>query len=456
MPERGAELEQIAETVLAGLPSGVEGDVRVREEGWTTMRFANGHVHQPHVDRRRSISLRAALGGRLATATTTDATEEGIRRLVREAVALAAVAPIDRRIGAFQNGARPRPVAFSAPTLSIRPEAVGRLARESLRAAGEGPPGARISGAVHAGGLTLAVANTAGRSVSGTRTASQGSVLVERPDEATSVSGWAEGAHWDAGRLDGARLGREALSRMPGSPPKRSAAGRHRVLLSGPAVADLLGFFARLGFPALGEEEGWSCLKGRRGRRVFGRDFDLHDDGRSALGLPTAFDEEGTPKRRTPLIEGGVVGDPVTDLVTSGHLGRPLSGHALPPESPWGEWGPMPTALLAGAGDASFEDLVRSVRTGLLVTRFHYVRVVHPSRGLITGMTRDGTYRIERGEVAGPVRNLRFTDSVVDALRHVVAWGRDRRRYSDERGLPSVTCPPLVTDRFRFTSSTLF
>jgi PmbA protein len=454
---RTADLEQVAKRVLERLPKGIAADVRVRSERWITMRFANGQVHQPHVEESRGVSLRVARDQRVATATTTDTSPAGVARVVREAVALAANAPVDRRVGPFPSGSGVRPVPYSRSTAELNPESVGTLAAEALRAAGADVEGRRVSGAIHTGTRTLAVANTAGRLVSGVRTASQGSVLVESPAEDPPVSGWAEGSHWDAGKLDAARIGSEALGRMPRTPPRSAKPGIYRVLLEGAAVQDLLGFLSHLGFSGHGEEEGWSCLKGKRGKRLFPEELTLTDDGRSPLGLPVAFDDEGTPKRRTALIDHGVVGPAVTDVVTAGHLGTRLTGHALPPESPFGEWGPVPTSLVLTSSDgASRDELAEVLRNGLIVTRFHYVRIVHPARGVITGMTRDGTYRVKNGEVVEPVRNLRFTESVVDALRHAEGFGRERLRFSDERGVQSLTCPALVTGQFRFTSSTLF
>lgn len=452
----GANLERIAANVLGQLPEGVTGDVRIREEAWTTMRFANGAVHQPHVERSRSASLRAVVDHRIATATTTDTTPAGLARLVTEAVALASIAPVDLRVGPFPAGGKVAPAKFSLATERMRPQEVGRMAARALDGAGASEPGRRVSGAVHVGTQTLAVANTSGRSVSETRTGSQCSVLAEEPAREPPVSGWAEEAHWDARQLDTARLGREALERMPRGGLKSAKPGTYRVLLSGPAASELLAFLGHLGFSGHGEEEGWSCLKSRRGRRAFPRAVSFYDDGRSPDSLPAGFDEEGTPKRRSALIEDGVVGGPVTDLVTAGHLGTKRTGNALPPESPFGEWGPVPTSMVFGAGTVKEAELPETVRDGLLVTRFHYVRVVHPSRGVITGMTRDGTYRIRNGAVAEPVRNLRFTHSVVDAVHDLEAWGRERRRYSDEHGLQCITAPAMVVRKFRFTSATVF
>ncbi|MCI4329302.1 MAG: hypothetical protein L3J80_00325, partial [Thermoplasmata archaeon] len=136
MTDAGAKLERVASRVLSQLPDGVTGDVRIHDESWTTMRFANGQVHQPHVERSRSASLRAVRDHRIATATTTDTTPEGLARLVREAVALASIAPVDHRVGPFPAGGRVVAAKFSDATARMRPEEVGRMAARALDAAG--------------------------------------------------------------------------------------------------------------------------------------------------------------------------------------------------------------------------------------------------------------------------------------------------------------------------------
>ena len=238
--------------------------------------------------------------------------------------------------------------------------------------------------------------------------------------------------------------------------PRPIPPGTYRVVLRGPALAEALSFLGHLGFSGHGEVEGWSCLRHQRGRRIADPAVHLFDDPRSTATIPQAIDFEGTATRRTALVDHGIAGDVVTDLVTAGRLGRRPTGHALPPESPWGEYGPHPSHLVLAPGDASEDELIRTTRNGLLVTRFHYVRIVDPGRGMITGMTRDGTFRIVRGEIAEPVRNLRFTESVVSLLRGIAALGRERRIYSDERGGSSATVPSAAVRAFRFTSATLF
>jgi PmbA protein len=441
--------------VLARLPDGASGDIRVTNAAWTTIRFANGRIHQPHLERSTLVSFRVADGRRLATATGSDASNEGLRSLATTARSLARIAPVERKFPGFAppTGRAPGPLAFSKATAELSPEAATKLAEEILDTAAAQALGARVAGAVTVGSEELRVANSSGVDRSSRSSFARASVLVQRPDRDPPVAGWSEGAHWDSARLGPARLGREAAERMARTPPAAVEPGAYPVVLRGPAVADLLRFLSYLGFGANGEVEGWSCLHGRRRKRVAPASVTLLDDARSRETIPQAIDYEGAWSRSTSLIDRGIAGDVVTDLLTAGRLGRKPTGHAQPPEAPFGDSGPAPSHLLLSAGDASEEELVRETGRGLLVTRFHYVRVVDPGRGVITGMTRDGTYIIENGEIVGPARNLRFTESVLTALAGVTLLGKERRIYS---GDGAVTAPALATGSFRFTSATLF
>ena len=442
---------------LDRLPVGVEADLREVHERWQTMRFANGRIHQPHVEAQASLSLRVRVDGRLATATSTDLSPAGFDRLSATATALARAAPREPKFPGFpgESARAARVPRVSSPRgapLSI----AGRLASQAMDAVRAEIPDARISGAVHVGEVHVSVANTSGLDRSMRRTLSQASVLAEDLSATPAASGWAEGADWDARRLPAARLGREAADRVARAASRKVTPGRYTVLLRAPAVSELLAFLGYLGYSAHGELEGWSCLSKLRDRRIAPDSISLIDDGTSPRVLPQPIDFEGVGKAPIPLIEHGVARGPVLDLVSGGRLGRATTGHGPPPESPYGDSGPSPGHLVLTPGDAGEEEMIRSIRRGILVTRFHYVRVVHSARSILTGMTRDGTYLIEHGEVVAPVRNLRFTESILATLGGVELVGRAADRISDERGSLSVSCGPLVSRAFRFTSATVF
>ena len=443
--------------LLASVKGGRSADVRVLENQWTTIRFAGGRIHQPHVDRATVVSFRVADDRRLGVATTTDVSPDGLDRLSRSAHRLAAVAPREPSFPGFPAGRGPaRPVPWSASTAEATPDAACRAAERLIASALTAASAAEVAGALHLGGQRIRVANTSGLDREDRTSVAQASVLAERPERDPPVSGWSEGASWDLRRLDLEEVGTEAGERMPTSAPEACPAGTYRVVLRGPAVAETLAFLAHLGFTGGAEVDGSSCLRTWRGRRLGPTSLTVTDDPRSPATLPRAIDYEGKATGRFALLDEGRVGPAVADLVAAGRLHRRPTGHAFPPEAPWGTIGGLPAHVILRAGSASEEELVRETRSGVLVSRFHYVRTVDPGSGMITGMTRDGTYRIDRGEIVGPVRNLRFTESVRTVLAGVEGIGRESRTYSGERGQVSQTVPSLAVRSFRFTSATVF
>ena len=115
-------------------------------------------------------------------------------------------------------------------------------------------------------------------------------------------------------------------------------------------------------------------------------------------------------------------------------------------------YGPLPLNLELAPGDASIDELVARVQHGVYVTRFHYVNVEDPVPVTLTGMTRDGTFMIENGHLTRPLKNLRFTQSAIEALAGTLGITRERRFVGTE-GSPTLV-PGLLLERFRFTGQT--
>jgi PmbA protein len=128
--------------------------------------------------------------------------------------------------------------------------------------------------------------------------------------------------------------------------------------------------------------------------------------------------------------------------------GAESTGHALPPPNPEG---PFPLNLFLGTGDSSVQEMVAATKRGLLITRFHYSNIMHPIETVITGMTRDGTWLVEDGEVRHAVKNLRFTQSILEALSSVEMIGRESELAS-ELFFAASRVPALKMSSFNFTS----
>jgi predicted Zn-dependent protease len=195
-------------------------------------------------------------------------------------------------------------------------------------------------------------------------------------------------------------------------------------------------------------------MVGKIGQRIVDPKISLWDDGLDPAGLPWPFDPEGVPKQRVDFIEGGVARGVVYDSYRAGkEEGRLSTGHALPAPN---AYGPMPTNTFLAPGDATVEEMIASTKRGVYITRFWYTRPVEPARVVITGMTRDGTLLVENGEIAHPVRNLRFTQSYLEALNQVDMIGRERKLLLGMADIGRDSVPALKLDRFTFTGATEF
>ena len=153
------------------------------------------------------------------------------------------------------------------------------------------------------------------------------------------------------------------------------------------------------------------------------------------------------------FFEEGVAKGVTYDSFTSGREGKDSTGHAL--IAPNTE-GPIPMNLFMKSGESSVEGMIRSVRKGIYVTRFHYINIVEPMKAVLTGMTRDGTFLIEEGEVKRPIKNLRFTESVLKTLSRVSAISKDRKICSEgtfysRRFATGVVAPAIKVDGFNFS-----
>jgi predicted Zn-dependent protease len=177
----------------------------------------------------------------------------------------------------------------------------------------------------------------------------------------------------------------------------------------------------------------------------------LKDDGRDTATLYVSpVDGEGVPKRALALVKKGVVdGKSICyDSYTGGKEGKPSTGHALVPFFEAFGPGPDLVNMVLEPGRASEEEMIKETKRGVYVSRFHYVRTVNQPRMILTGLTRDGTFLIENGELKGPVLNLRFTDSFLDVYKGIQMIGKERERQT----IASV--PHIKVSKLRFTGVT--
>jgi PmbA protein len=426
-----------------------EAEVLVIAGDSALTRFANSEIHQNVVERSLTVNLRHVVGKRIAVVSTGKVDTEGLRSLVHRAAAITrSCEELDDWAGlpAPNDGAaRGAANAWSDGTAGATPE----LRAEGVRAviAAADSVGVTAYGSFSTDAEAVAVANSAGIRSAERRTASQLLTVHMSPDGGT---GYAEGVSMDATTIDGAAIGREAAAKArAGDRAVSVEAGDYPVVLEEYAVVDITDMLGYLGFSALAVQEGRSFVE--PGRRIGSDLVTIVDDGSDPNGLPMSFDYEGVAKQRVPMVDAGVCREVVYDSQTAARAGRASTGHGLPAPNPWG---PFPLNAVMSPGTTPRDELVKGIDRGLLVTRFHYTNVVHPKLAMITGMTRDGTFLIERGEIVGPVRNLRFTQSYLDALAGVSAVSSSRKTIKGFLGAAVV--PALRIDAWTFTGVTEF
>jgi PmbA protein len=439
----------IAHAALQATTGEAEAIAHVERSGLA--RFAGSEVHQPTLIENALVTLRVVRESRAGVATTNKVDADGFAELARRASDAAESAPSDDTFpGLAPPAETPEVEGFDEDTARLGPDEQARLAGAAIEAGAEAPVYGFFTSAVS----ELAVASTTGVSVHQPMT--DATALVVAADE--GWSGYAERTAWRAGEIDPAAVAREAAEKG-----KRTQGageidpGVYRVVLEPYAFGDLLDLFSHDSLGALGLLEKRSYFTGRLGDKVFDERISIADDALDPRGLPKAFDFEGTPKQRVQLVENGVALGVVWDRATAARAtnGAQSTGHAPPAELR--DWGPQPSALSVSPGDVeSMEELKELVADGLYITRLHYLGVVHPREGIITGMTRDGTFRIRDGKIAEPLVNLRFTVAVPELLRHVVGLTKDvslvnSQNFYGERYPYGVRAPALAAERFTIT-----
>jgi PmbA protein len=413
-------------------------------------RFANSTIHQNVAETNIEIRIRAIVGTRIGVATTNRLDDEARVDTLDHALAIARLQPENPD---FQSLPGPQPIpevtAFSQSTASCTPEQRARGVGTICMMARDA--GLSASGALSTAVLEVGVANSLGvLAYFPTTYADINTVIMS-----ASSAGYASALVLDFSDLDYEAIGREALETCLSSQnPRTLDPGEYTVILEPHAVQDFVQMMSYAGFGAVALQEGRSFMAGKIGQRIMDPRLSIWDDGLEPTGLPLPFDFEGVPKQRVDLIENGVARGVVYDSYRAGkEEGRTSTGHALPAPN---SFGPLPLNTFFAPGKHALDEMIASTERGIYVTRFHYTRPVEPARVTITGMTRDGTFLVENGELAYPVKNLRFTQSYLEALNHVEMVGSDVRLLRGSSGLGCYSVPALKLANFTFTGVTEF
>jgi predicted Zn-dependent protease len=397
------------------------------------IRYARNTVTTAGATQDLNLAVQSNFGKKLGTATVNELDDASLEKVVRRSEDLARLAPENPE---FMPPLGPQ--NYSDPKAYF-PDAAAVTPAYRATAAGHSIGPCREKDLVAAGFLTdgagfQAMATSAGLRAYHRSTGVEFSVTVRTPDG--TGSGWVSRDYNDVGLLDTARASAIAIEKAARSrEPRAIEPGKYTVILEPAAAAGLLQFLVG-SFDARTADEGRSFLsagegKTKLGEKIVDERVTLYSDPMNPSIPSTPWGDDGLPRVRTPWIEKGVVKNLFTSRYWAKEKGR--------------EPVPSPSNGVMEGGDASLEDLIRDTRRGILVTRTWYIRSVDPQTLLLTGLTRDGTFFLEDGKIAYPVKNMRWNVSPVIMLNNLEALGKPERTDGN-------LVPPVKVREFDFTS----
>ena len=426
-------------------------------------RFANNTIHQNVAEEGYVISIRTAMQGKTARATTNRIDDESLKRAVRSAEQIARVQQPDSDLlpvptpQEAKDSQQPGQRHF-AETAAISPENRAAAVDQIVSVA---KTHKQTTAGIYSCSESLeALLNSRGLSKIHRQTSSEVSITMLAEDS----SGWQKANSPNVANLDPKGLAETAAEKAARSArPREVSPGKLTVVLEPAAVLDLLGFmFFDFGGTALLEQR--SFLNNRLGTRLFGENITIHDDVYHPLQSGAAFDGEGIPRQRVTIVDKGVIRNLVYSRATARRIQKSEFGAQLGQVSPTGHGFPLPNEIgdapmnivvVGGNGTAkSVKEMVESTERGIYITRLWYIREVDPYEKILTGMTRDGTFLIENGKLASGVRNFRFNQSLIDLLQNVEMLGKSVRASGEESF--DMVVPPMKVRNFNFTEVTKF
>jgi len=426
-------------------------------------RFANNTITQNVSDENYEVSVRVAFDHRTARATTNRLDDEGLKNVVHAAESLTKLQEPDSDLlpmaSAAEGGKAEQPIRYFDHTAKLGPQEradmvakmVAVAKRENLTAAGVSASGEHID----------AIFNSRGVEAYQAQSSAEVSMTMIAPDS----SGWQKANSPDVTQFDAARLAEIAAEKARVSAkPKEIAPGKYTVILEPAAVLDLIGFMM-WDFSGLALLEQRSCLQNRVGTKLFGDNITITDDAFHPLQAGPAFDGEGIRRERVELVRQGTVQSLVFSRGTAALAKKSEMAASLGPVRPTGHGFPLPNemgeaplnvvfAAPAAGQERTVEQMVASTERGILVTRLWYIREVEPYEKLLTGMTRDGTFWVEGGQIRHGLRNFRFNQSVIHLLQNVLEMSTPVRASGEESF--DMVVPAMKVRDFNFTEVTRF
>jgi len=261
--------------------------------------------------------------------------------------------------------------------------------------------------------------------------------------QAGEATGWSAAAHRSINHLKVQERTLTAINKAKrGHEVVELPAGRYPVILEPAAVAGLWTWLIR-SLDAKSYLRGTSAFAGKLSQAIVDKRITLRNSPDHADLFGESFSGEGLPSTSSVWIEHGHLKQLAYDRFTAKQQGV----EAIPTLE-------APVVSVEGPSVDSIHDLVKRTDRAILVTNLWYIRPVNLRDLMLTGMTRDGTFLIEDGEIVSAVKNFRFHESPLDVFRHVDLWTAPMEAVNAETG--KFLVPAMALPHFHFSSGTLF
>lgn len=397
------------------------------------IRYARNTVSTSGEEDNTSLSVQSSFGRKSGTATINEFDDASLQKVVRRSEELAQLAPDNPE---FMEPLGPQEFqesnTWAEATAGITPEYRAEAAANSINPS-------RENDLVSAGFLEdeagfNAIMNNKGLFAYNRDTSVEFSVTIRTTDG--RGSGWVSRDYTDVGDLDTATASQIAINKAIGSVDAVAfEPGRYTVILEPDAAAGLLGRMA-YGLNARSADEGRSFMSkagggSRLGEKMFDERVTIYSDPFDPNVPEAPWSGSGLPLAKTMWVEDGVV----KNLSYSRYWAQENDRDPLP----------GPANIIVEGGEKSTQELIAETDRGILVTRLWYIRMVDPQSLLLTGLTRDGTFYIEDGEIKHAVKNFRFNESPVIMLNNVEDLGAPVRTNGN-------MIPPMKIRDFTFSS----
>jgi predicted Zn-dependent protease len=441
------------ETVLKHSTADQTEIVYVGDESSLT-RFANNYIHQNVYENNSRILFRAVLGKRVGVASTNSLVEADLKQTLDDSIEIARSRKENPKFPGLPKAAKYKQFAtFDKATAGFTPLQRAKAVQKVIAEASKF--GFTMSGALSTNSGEIAVVNSLG--VRAYQPVTYAAInMVTTCD---TSSGYASAVARRVADIDFKALARTAVEKCNLSQnPQQLEPGEYEVILEPAAVASVLEWLNYIGFGSKSFEQGTSFLASRIGRKITSEMITVYDNALDSKSIAFPFDFEGVPKKKVMIIDKGIAKGVVHDSQSAvkSKTKTKSTGHALPATE--SSEGSLALNVVMAPGKAPRAKMVSAVKRGILVTRFHYINgLIDTRNSVMTGMTRDGTFLIENGEIKGGIKNLRFTDSMMRAFKSAVAVSKETQMVAAWwSSVGCVSVPTIHLGSFKFSGKTGF